>query len=128
MPTYLGRNIVTIPATPSAPASFEFSQTDIVGLSVSPFTGQQQVQDWQAKFREARVTLPNLTDAQAQAWITFLSDLKGVAGVFQFGAAISAKYPASIGSRYWCLKSNTRGWTINPNRTYTISFEIREVL
>lgn len=128
MATYLGRLIVTIPAYPPAPASIEFSQVDAVAASVSPFTFQQQVQQWAGSYRKASVSMPAMTDATAQAWVAFLVALDGMANVFQFGSAFAAAYPASIGSRYWCLASNERKWSINSNRAYGMSFEIREVL
>jgi hypothetical protein len=128
MPSYLGWNVVSIPTTPSAPASIEFFRNSSVAISISPFTGQQQIVDWNAEFTHAAVSWPPMTDATAAAWITFLDALKGQACVFQFGSAFAAAYPASIGSKYWRLKSNTRGWTINRDRMYAISFEIREAL
>jgi hypothetical protein len=128
MPTYLGWNVVTIPTSPPAPASIEFTQIDNVAISVSPFTGQQQTQDWQATYMEASVSLPPLTYAQAQAWVTFLRNLKGVAGVFQFGSAFTAAYSADLGTRYWRLKSNARKWSVTNARLYGIQFDVREAL
>src|ERR1041385_4715845 len=128
MSTYNGWEIIDIPADPPAPQSIEFSQIDIVAQSISPFTGQQQLQDWNANYMEASVSLPPLTDAQAQAWIQFLRDLKGMANVFKFSDAFVAAYESSIGNRYWRLKSNQRKWSISEARVYGISFEIREAL
>ena len=45
MATFNGWNIISMPATPAAPASVEFTAEDTVAVSISPFTGQQQVQD-----------------------------------------------------------------------------------
>lgn len=126
--TYLGRTIIAIPSYPPAPASVEFSQVDAVAASVSPFTFQQQVQQWSGSYRKASVSMPAMSDATAQAWVAFLVALDGVANVFQFGAAFAAAYPLSIGSRYWCLVSNERKWSINSNRAYGMQFEIREAL
>jgi hypothetical protein len=128
MPTYLGRTIVTIPAYPPAPASIDFTQVDAVAVSTSPFTFQQQVQQWSGSYRKASVSMPAMTDANAQAWIAFLVALDGSANVFQFSAAFAAGYPASIGTRYWCLDSNERKWSINQSRMYGFQFDIREVL
>ena len=128
MPTYLGVDIITMPSTPASPQSIEFSVVDIVAMSVSPFTGQQQVQDWQSTFMEGSASLPPLTIAQADAWLTFLRDLKGMRNVFQFGAAFAAAYSSSIGSRYWRLKSNQRKWSITEARLYGIQFEFREAI
>lgn len=128
MPTYLGRTIVAIPAYPPAPASIEFTQVDAVAAVVSPFTFQQQVQQWAGSYRKCSVSMPAMTDANAQAWVAFLVALAGGANVFQFGSAFAAAYPLSIGTRYWCLVSNERKWSINSNRAYGMQFEIREVL
>ncbi len=128
MSTYLGWDVITIPSSPPAPSSIEFVQIDIVALSKSSFTGQQQVQDWQASYMEASVSLPPLTDAQAIEWIAFLRDLKGVANVFQFTAEFAAAYPDSVGDRYWRLKSNQRKWSITEARLYGIQFDIMEAL
>jgi hypothetical protein len=126
--TYLGRTVVPIPSYPPAPASIEFSQVDAAAASLSPFTFQQQVQRWAGSYRKASVTMPAMTDTNAQAWVAFLVALNGIANCFQFGAAFAAAYPLSIGSRYWCLTSNERKWSINSNRAYGMQFEIREVL
>jgi hypothetical protein len=128
MPTSSDWEVITIPSYPPAPASIEFSVIDIVALSRSPFTGQQQVQDWQATYMEAKVSLPPLTDARAQPWIAFLFGLKGMAKVFQFTPEFAAAYPASIGDRFWRLKSNQRMWSISEQRVYGISFEIIEAI
>jgi hypothetical protein len=85
MPTFNGWTIVSVPAVPAAPASVEFTAEDTVAVSVSPFTGQQQVQDWQASHLSASVSMPALTHVQAQQWIAFLMSLRGQANVFQFG-------------------------------------------
>lgn len=128
MATYLGRLIVAIPSYPPAPASVEFTQVDAVAANVSPFTFQQQVQKWSGSYRKASVSMPAMTDATAQAWIAFLVSLNGMANVFQFGTGFQTAYPASIGTRYWCLVSNERKWSLNSNRCYGMQFEIREVL
>lgn len=134
MPTYKGWDIITIPSTPASPASIEFSANDIVALSKSPFNGQQQVQNWGTGPMEASVSLPPLTDAQAQDWIAFLFALQGMANVFQFTSAFAAAYPASVktgsplAQRYWRLKSNQRKWSVSEARVYGIQFEIIEAI
>ena len=126
MGTYLGSPIVTIPGYPPAPQSIEFGQFDIAGETTSPFTGQQQIQDWQANYMTLRVNLPPMVYTYGQEWVAFLRSLKGVVGVFQFTAAFMAAYPNDLGSRYWKLTSNQRNWTVSKDRVYLISFECRE--
>ena len=127
MPTYLGWDIITIPAKPSSPVSIEFAQIDAVAMNVSPFTGNQQTQNWNATRMEASVQWSNMTKADAQAWIQFLRDLDGVANVFRFSAAAEAAFP-EIGSRYWRLKVNTRKWSVSLGQIYTLRFDIMEAL
>src|ERR1700722_16370734 len=85
MATFNGWNIIPMPSTPSAPATVEFTAIDTVAVNVSPFTGRQQVQDWQASYLEASVSMPALTPALAPQWIAFLLACRGQANVFQLG-------------------------------------------
>src|ERR1700679_3393337 len=108
MPTYNGRNLVSIPTSPPAPAEFEFAFNYISDQNVNPFNATQQVYDWNANFFEASVSMPWMTTTVAAPWATFIEALKGVTGVFQFSAAICAAYPNELTSdgstpRYWCL-------------------------
>jgi hypothetical protein len=206
MPTVFGRNLVALPSTPAAPASLQFSPIDLVAVSTAIFTGQQQLQDWQAAYLEAVATYPPMTHVQAQSWIAFLLALRGQLGVFQLadplamvpqGTALGSPQvngslqtgfslltkgwaPSSsgllqpgdflqIGYRLyrnlaplnsdgaghatasiwpqlresptdgdsivtsatqglWCLKSNTRSWSVDDMRTYGFQLEIREAI
>lgn len=127
MSTYLGWNVVVIPSYPPAPASFQATAMDVVAMSISPFSGQAQIHDWNANWTEASVTMPAMQYSDAQNWVTFLKALKGVACVFQFGTAFGTAYP-EIGTRYWRLKGNPRQWSVNANRYYGIQFDIREAI
>jgi hypothetical protein len=131
--TYLGWTVITMPSTPAAPRSFEASQTDIVAISVSPFTGQQQTQAWSGKYMELSVSLPAMAWVTAQAWVQFLRDLQGMKNVFKFNDAFRAAYPndlnnADTSARYWRLKDNTRKWSVSDARVYGIQFDVREAL
>jgi hypothetical protein len=126
MPLFNGWNIITMPTTPPAPASVEFSVNDAVAMSMSPFTGEQQTQNWGPLPMEATLALPPLTQAQSEAWITFLRAMNGVANVTQFGAAFAAQYASSIGNRYWRLKKNLRKWSISEARVFGIQLEFIE--
>src|SRR4051812_939129 len=94
--TFNGWDIVSMPSSPAA-KSIEFTAEDVVGAFTSSFTGQQQTYDWSAAWLEASVSLPPLTQSQAQPWIAFLLQLRGVGNVFQRGAP-SAPPPAGSGS------------------------------
>lgn len=54
-------------------------------ISVSPWTGVQQVQNSQGQWWEADVGLPPLTRAQADAWEVFILKLAGAKGTFLMG-------------------------------------------
>ncbi len=118
MPTFNDWDIIAMPATPAAPATIDFTATDTVAVSISPFTGQQQVQDWQASFMEASVSMPALTHAQAQEWIAFLMALRGQAKVFQLGDPLAAiprgsalGTPLVDGASQRGYLLATKGWT-----------------
>lgn len=85
MPSFNGWPIIALPSTPAAPASIEFSANDIVGISQSPFTAQQQIQSWSAAWMEWSVQYPAMRHSDATAWIAFLMALQGTANVFQIG-------------------------------------------
>ena len=113
MLTFNGWNIISMPATPAAPASVEFTAEDTVAVSISPFTGQQQVQDWGASFLEASVSLPALTHIQAQQWIAFLLALRGQANVFQLGDPLAVSPQGSGAGAPLVDGAGQTGYTIN---------------
>ena len=117
--TFNGASIVQMPASP-VPQSVELGAQDTVAISTSPFTGQQQVQDWQASWLTGTITMPPLTNTQAQTWIAFLLQLRGQANVFQFGDPIArapqgtgAGVPVVNGAGQSGYSLATRGWTAN---------------
>jgi hypothetical protein len=118
MPTFNGWEIISLPTTPAAPATVEFTAQDVVAVSISPFSGQQQTQDWQASYLEASISMPALTHAQAQQWIAFLMSLRGQANVFQFGDPLAAVprgsalgTPLVDGAGQTGYLVATKGWT-----------------
>ena len=74
---------ITMPTTPNFLSS-EFSLVRTIGNSISPFTGQQKVQEFDNVFWQAQVTLPPMNRTTAVNWQSFLSRLKGTTNVFQF--------------------------------------------
>lgn len=118
MATALGWNLITLPTSPLAPASIDFSATDIIAVSSNPFTGQQQTYDWGGALLEASVSMPPLTHIQAQTWIAFLLSLKGTANVFQFGDPLARNPQAGVvggttvvnGAGQTGRRLNTKGW------------------
>jgi hypothetical protein len=110
----------------------EFKSNDLVAVTTNPFTGQQTVQDWQATYLEASVSMPKMSSTSASSWVTFLRALKGPLCVFVFPTALCAAFPNELttdGStpRYFRLKPGSQPhWQIGIGPTYSITFEIRE--
>jgi len=81
-------NGVPIIACPSSGhlAAIEVSMTDAVSLVSSPFTGQTQAQQWPgADAWSGTLTLPPLTQDEADIWTSFLAELRGMANAFFLG-------------------------------------------
>jgi hypothetical protein len=112
----------------------EFTQVDPVAMTVSPFTGQQQIVNWNSTWMEASVTMPPMVTSDAQNWVAFLRNLKGTAGCFQFSAAFVAAYPWLLnpnlisGGIYWALKAPARKWSLTHQRVFGFQFDILQVL
>ena len=72
--------------------SVEFNYTDAVAIARSPFTGQTQSKQWAgADVLSGTMTLPSRTQVQADAWICFLMQLRGMANAFQIGDPFKCK-------------------------------------
>lgn len=82
--SFNGWSIIDLPTTPTAPKSVEWQAEDIVAGAVSPFSGQQQINNWQAGWLEASVRYAPMSNSDARAWVAFLLGLKGIANVFLF--------------------------------------------
>jgi hypothetical protein len=72
---------------PTSPAfrDAEFMLRDVIGVSESPFTLEQQVYDWNAQRWECSLSLPPMTRAQAEPWLAFFLKLRGRKGTFLLG-------------------------------------------
>jgi hypothetical protein len=133
MSTYNGWTVQTMPSDPPAPASLEFQWNAITGATTNPFTGQQQIYDWQAHYAEASVSYASMTHTDGSAWAAFFKSLDGTACVFTFPSALCSLYPDEMtvdgtNPRYWRLKGNSIKWTIKPGQIYGVTFEIREAI
>jgi hypothetical protein len=112
----------TMPALPGF-ANITITQNSTVGLSVSPFTGQQQTQEWSGQWWYAQVTMPLMTRAQAANWVAFLVSLRGIVGTFMLrdpacktprGAALTTgATPLIAGNVNGGASISTKGWTPN---------------
>jgi hypothetical protein len=112
MPTFNDWTIIAMPAAP-APRSIEFTAQDVVAVSISPFTGQQQIQDWQAGWLEASVTMPPMPEETARAWTAFLLSLRGMANAFEFGVPPGACSSAPAVGTPVVNGTNQTGYTLN---------------
>jgi hypothetical protein len=78
-------NLVAMPTTPG-PKSLQMTVSDAVGSVTSPFTGQVQTFQWPgADMWKGTVTMPPMEQADADNWISFLMELRGMANAFQIG-------------------------------------------
>jgi hypothetical protein len=129
MPTYNGWTIVTLPSLPPAPQVLGVDVISIVSVNTSPFTGQQQIYNWQSQYLQFHVDMPPMNFATAQNWVTFLKSLYGQACVFEFSSTLTAAYPLDFPSgAYWRLVSNSVKYTINQNHLYSVSFDVRQAI
>jgi len=81
---------------------------DSVALDVSPFTGQTQSQQWLgADMLSATLNLPPLTQVQADAWMSFLAQLRGMANAFLMGDPLQPNARGTGSSPYGPMVDNT---------------------
>lgn len=66
-------------------ANINIRARNVVGISSSPFTGQQQVYKHQGQWWEAEVSLPPMKRADAEQAVAFLLKMNGVYGTFLLG-------------------------------------------
>jgi hypothetical protein len=111
---------LSMPATPPGFRQIELIENSVVGVSVSPFTGQQQVYEWPGSWWSAKIDLVDMRRADAEKWIAFLLCLHGMSGTFLAGDpnAGTAQGPATgtplvNGAGQTGRSLITDGWTIN---------------
>jgi hypothetical protein len=111
---------LSMPATPPGFRQIELIENSIVGVSVSPFTGQQQTYEWPSSYWTAKIELVDMFRANAEKWIAFLLSLHGMAGTFLLGDlyGATAQGPATgtplvNGAGQTGRSLITDGWTIN---------------
>jgi hypothetical protein len=125
--TFNGASIVALPACYTTLSSVEFSMNDSNSVVMSTFTGQTQIQSWAgADSWSGTVTFPPLTQAQADGWLAFLGELRGMQNCFLIGdpmktspsgtpSGVPVVDMSTAGTNYAMAQTlYTRGWT--PNR------------
>jgi hypothetical protein len=75
---------LSLPPTPGY-SKINFTATNVVGITRSPFTLQQQVYQWQGEGWSVSVSMPPMSQPTAEAWMTFLVSLRGTLGTFYLG-------------------------------------------
>jgi hypothetical protein len=79
-------SVVSLPSGAGALESIDWNFTTAVSTVTSVFTGQVQTQQWPgADMWSGTATLPPLTQAQADAWISALMQMQGMSNAFQLG-------------------------------------------
>ncbi len=76
--------IITMPSAPNFNRS-EFELFRAIGQTVSPFTGKQRTQEFDAVYWMGTMTLPPMKREQARNWQSFLMQLKGTTNTFAMG-------------------------------------------
>lgn len=111
-------SLISMPTTPPAPQTVDWTMNDIVASVISPFTGQQQTQDWQAGWMECSISMPPMQHADAQAWAAFFMQCRGMANTFQFGDPLAVAprgtgsgTPVVNGAGQSGFSLATKGWT-----------------
>lgn len=85
MSQFNGWTIVPVPGFPPCPRSIEWMFSDTVGAVRSPFSLQQQIQNWGSALLKASVSYQSMNNVQARAWMAFLASCQGIASVFLMG-------------------------------------------
>ena len=100
---------VTYPLTPPSTIYRDLAMrlNRIVGVSQSPFTGEQQVTQHQGEWWEAEISLPRLSRTSAIAWQAFLARCRGRRGTFYLGDPNAAD--ATPGTAYTTTASTYDG-------------------
>lgn len=114
-----GWPLIQMPSTPG-PRQIEWTRCNIMGAVTNPFTGAQQIQNWQAGYFKAVVSMPPLAVAVAGAWEAFLDQAQGGNAVFYVGDNLRATPQGSAGGSALTAGSNqgpytltTKGWDPN---------------
>lgn len=102
------------------PKAVNIRSQSVVGMSVSPFTGQQQVYKHAGQWWEMEVTMPSMKREDAEKLVAFLLKLNGRYGTFLFGdpanttpRGIATGSPLVKGASQTGDTLITDGWTPN---------------
>jgi hypothetical protein len=117
--TFNGLNIVALPS--SNFTQVELTMNDKVVATPGAFSQAAQTLDWQIDWWSGKISLPPMVRSDAQKWIAFLAECRGMSACFMIGDPQGASptghangVPLTSGvntSRGTVL--NTRGWKPN---------------
>jgi len=101
-------------------SSINIRAKTVVGVSSSPFTGQQQVYKHQGQWWEAEVSLPPMKRDEAEQVVAFLIKMNGQYGTFLMGDFLSTA-PRGVGTGTPLVNGAsqagdelvTDGWTVS---------------
>ncbi|MCH8158042.1 MAG: hypothetical protein IID18_09905 [Nitrospinae bacterium] len=112
---------LTLP-THRKPVGVRFTPFSVVGVSRSPFSLAQQVQEFDGQMWQAEVELPKMFRSDAEPFISFFLKLNGMKGTFYLGDPAGTA-PRGVGTGAPLVKGagqaarqdqlTTDGWTIN---------------
>lgn len=98
--------------------SMNIRASSVVGISQSPFTGQQQVYKHQGQWWEAEITLPPMKRDEAEQVAAFLLKMNGRYGTFTLGdpantspRGVGTGTPVVYGADQTGSELITDGWT-----------------
>lgn len=110
-------SIATPPESP-APRIANWKAVSAVAVVASPFTLQQQTQEWPGQIYKVQIELPVMDRDEAEEWIGFLLSLNGPAGLFYLGPSNGQEprgegdgEPVIDGADQSGRLVTTRGWT-----------------
>ncbi len=122
MATFNGFTIIPLPSLPPAPKSIEWRANNAVGVTTSPFTLQQQIQNWGNSCPEISLSYASIPQIYAPQWTAFEMALQGMGNIFQFGDPRLLKpqgsgvgSPLVNGANQTGYSLATRGWTPSAN-------------
>lgn len=129
MPSYP----LTMPSKPGPARATCFANT-IAGISRSPYTGVAQAYDWGVDLFRLHLEFPPIAETEAQEWVQFLRNLRGVVGTFYYDVAeLLAGTPGSSGGasddtvvRTFRLIESTSSWEVDEHRQYRIVIDAME--
>ena len=129
MPTFAGRTIITMPDLPG-PKAIDWMPKNLIGETVSTFSGRQQILDWNSSYLAATLTMPPLeAGTTATAWIAFLLACRGKASCFALPAGWTGFVAPVSNSGYFALATNEPKYSISDaGQLVGLVLDIREVL